>query len=151
MSLCNLYEDWDFLGPSSSRNDQLDNFTKDVLFSWGYDPVDVEFGVPPEPFEDASCIYMLTDKSIIFNPNLLDESTAEDALDCALHEIIHAAQDQSGIPQGFFEELEAQALASQLLSTSLSECTSSSIPDSGAIGNLPPNPWESRPKNQQSP
>jgi hypothetical protein len=139
VSVCDLLDDWDELGPGSERIEGISDLVTDLLESWGYDPTDLEFG----DLADADCQYVIEDREIVIDPDFLATAGAEEAFDCALHELIHAAQHQSGVDLGgFLPELEAQLLASKLVDEIAKSCESEDVPESGAEGNLPDNPWE---------
>lgn len=139
---CELYADWGDIAGTDESFDGMTDLVKDLLDHWGFNPVDVVL----EELDDEACVYDLERKAIIFDPDELAGSSNDDAFDCAIHETVHAAQHQSGFDLGgFFPELEAQALASGLVSELLASCTSEEVPESGAGANLPDNPWQSVP------
>jgi len=139
---CELYANWDDLVGTDEAFEGVADLARDLLDHWGFNQVEITL----EDLDDESCVYDIINEKIIFDPDELTASGRDNAFDCAIHETIHAAQDQSGVDLGGFgPEFEAQLLAGSLASELLAGCTSEEVPESGSGGNLPNNPWQSIP------
>lgn len=144
MSICDLYADWEALGPSSQRFEGLADFANDLLDVWGFDTVTILLQTPPPPHSDLCGAYDSGTETVFINPDHFAADPVDDAIACGIHEILHAAADQAQLNfSDVEEELLAALLSAEVLFEALIGCTSSDVPESGAEGNLPDYPWQS--------
>ncbi len=91
MGICDVLDGWDD-GPNSGQFDEMRDFVNELLESWGFDPPQWSDQMPAG-YEDSPAVYTKDDNTIHLNPDIF-YGDAEDAVNIAAHEGLHAAMDQ---------------------------------------------------------
>ena len=141
MGICDTLDDWDAIGPSSLRFTELRDFVNDLLNEWGFE--EANWSNQPLPgFEDSPAVYDSQTKTIHLNPDFFSDADAQDAVNVAIHEGLHAAIDQAGWEMtDFAEEWEAASLGLGIAEDLAEGCKNPT--ESGAPSDMPDYPWVS--------
>ncbi|WP_157619886.1 hypothetical protein [Saccharothrix sp. NRRL B-16348] len=91
MGICDLLDGWDE-GPNSAQFGDIRDFVNDLLESWGFDTPQWSDQMPTG-YEDSPAVYTSQDNTIHLNPDIF-YGDAEDAVNIAVHEGLHAAMHQ---------------------------------------------------------
>lgn len=91
MGICDLLDGWD-QGPNSQQFEDVRDFVNDLLESWGFDAPEWSDQMP-NGYEDVPGAYTSDDGTVHLNPDIFF-GDAEDAIQVAIHEGLHAAMDQ---------------------------------------------------------
>lgn len=139
---CSVLDDWEDM-TQDERVDAMMEVINDALEAWGFDPVnhnetrddskDGELGPPLGEYDPDS-------DGVWFDSDFVDQANAEEALATALHEGIHAAEDQVGFS---IEHSQVYFLGGALAQQLFEGCQSSA--DSIPLNN-PDYPFQSSPE-----
>ena len=138
---CSIIESWE----GTSNDDRVEavmEVINDALEAWGFEPVnhnddrdDSEDGPLGPPLGE----YDPDSDGIWFDPDFIDQADAEEVLNIALHEAVHAAEDRVGFS---IEHVQVYNLGSALSQQLFEGCQSSA--DSTPL-NTPDYPFQSSP------
>ncbi|MGG5260328.1 hypothetical protein [Phycicoccus avicenniae] len=140
MGICDVLDGWDD-GPNSGQFEDLRDFVNDLLESWGFDAPNWSDEMPPG-YEDAAGVYTSNDDTVHLNPDIFF-GDAEDAINVAIHEGLHATVEQLGweMPD-FQEEWEVGSVGLGVGQDLAEGCENPT--ESGAPSDMPSYPWMSK-------
>jgi hypothetical protein len=148
----NSWYDW----TTYQKEDFLTRFINDMLEDLGYDPVDVRFEEIIDEITEPTGEVSSTTGEYSSGRITIDLSDAEssptDAMDTAIHELWHYAQDMSGESEAFSEEFEegmATAVAEDSMDTIMGHCAEEELGESAAEEDIEKlkERWQSEPED----
>jgi hypothetical protein len=140
VGICDILDGWDE-GPNSEQFTDVRDFVNDLLDSWGFDAPNWSDQMPPG-YEDSAGVYTSDDNTVHLNPDIFS-GDAEDAVNVAIHEGLHAAMDQLDWDLADAEEeWTAASLGLGVGADLAEECEDPT--DSGGVRDMPDTPFQSR-------
>jgi hypothetical protein len=133
--VCDEYANWDSTS-AEDRYEFMQELAQEMLAEWGVDGSGIKFTNNYEEDDDGDELDGSWDPStgtINFNPDGIENQTAADNWDTAIHEAAHAARDLIGgtVGEGDDAEADAEGAAADWLADLLAGCESEE-PESGA-------------------